>query len=293
MRSVCGLRGSIAATGKILAAVSFAALASGCGLSNSGGLWDDPQATGSVARAPAPVAADPIITGTNRPYNPYHSQAPQGRIVHVQPGDTAYSIAKRNRTTVQALAIANNLRAPYTISAGQRLVIPGPRADYTATGSVSPVRQPAPAARPVIRPAQVVTVRAGDTLYSIGRRYGVHVKDLARFNRIAPPYHIKLGQRIQIPSLQAAPQRAQAPRRPAPQVHPRRAPVPQAVASAPGRAASSPNRDYIYYFHKVKPGETLPAIAQQYRIETSTLATFNQLPAHAQLRSGQVIRVPM
>ena len=44
---------------------------------------------------------------------------------------------------------------------------------------------------------------------------------------------------------------------------------------------------------RVKSGETLQGIAQQYRVEPSTLSAFNQLPMHARLRPGQVIRVPM
>ena len=281
---------------KFLTVASFAALLSGCGLSNSNALWDE-QPTGSVTPPPSyQPAADPIITGTNQPYTPYSQTqrvASAGRAVVVRPGDTAYSIAKRNGTTVQALASANNLRPPYNIGVGQRLFVPGARADYTRTGSIRPNRQPAPSYQAPMRPAQVVVVQPGDTLYSIGRRYGVHVSNLARLNRIPPPYNIRLGQRIQIPARAgAAPQRAQAPRL-TPQAQPQRARPPQVTAAAPGRAATSPNKDYIYYFHKVKSGETLQGIAQQYRVEPSTLSTFNQLPLHARLRPGQVIRVPM
>lgn len=124
-------------------------------------------------------------------------------------------------------------------------------------------------------------------MYSIGRRYGVHVNGLSRFNRIPPPYNIRLGQRIRIPDRALAPRQAAAPR--AQPVRTATAPA----ASLPGRAANTPNKDYIYYFHKVKYGETLPAIAQQYRVEASTLASFNQLSPNAQLRMGQVIKVPM
>jgi lipoprotein NlpD len=40
------------------------------------------------------------------------------------------------------------------------------------------------------------TVRAGDTLYSIGRRFGIHYKTLARNNHIRYPYTIYKGQKI-------------------------------------------------------------------------------------------------
>lgn len=42
----------------------------------------------------------------------------------VSPGDTLYSIARRNTITVQSVASANRLRAPYSLSVGQQLLLP-------------------------------------------------------------------------------------------------------------------------------------------------------------------------
>jgi len=44
------------------------------------------------------------------------------------------------------------------------------------------------------------TVRKGDTLYNLGRRFGVNYKTLARRNHIRYPYTIYIGQRIYIRS---------------------------------------------------------------------------------------------
>jgi len=44
--------------------------------------------------------------------------------------------------------------------------------------------------------ASTYKVRAKDTLYSIGRRFGIHYKTLARKNHIRYPYTIYIGQRI-------------------------------------------------------------------------------------------------
>lgn len=48
----------------------------------------------------------------------------------------------------------------------------------------------------------VVVVEKGDTLYSIARRYGVPLKDLIEANRLSPPYALKIGQSLKIPSAQ-------------------------------------------------------------------------------------------
>ncbi|WP_045234060.1 LysM peptidoglycan-binding domain-containing protein, partial [Deinococcus pimensis] len=73
----------------------------------------------------------------------------------VQPGDTAYSIARRSGLTVDALLSLNGLGAP-TLSVGQVLIV-------EAEAKAAP---PAPAA-----PA-TYTVVAGDSLYAVARRLG-------------------------------------------------------------------------------------------------------------------------
>lgn len=61
--------------------------------------------------------------------------------------------------------------------------------------------------QPVSRTAPVVSqknttyiVRTGDTLYSIGKRFGVDYHQIASRNRLRPPYHIFIGQQLYISS---------------------------------------------------------------------------------------------
>ncbi len=53
--------------------------------------------------------------------------------------------------------------------------------------------QPAPKAN-----QNVHTVKAGETLYSIAFRYGLDYRELARFNRLAPPYVLDIGEKVQL-----------------------------------------------------------------------------------------------
>ncbi len=263
----------IGATGESLSkALGFACILSltaavgGCSMSNlDDRSWEDPL--------PPARATDGITTGSAaRPQ-------PAGRLIYVRPGDTAYSLARANAITVPQLAAANNLPPPYALSVGQRLTIPTARTDHIRTGSVAPPRHAAP--RPQTSTV-LVTVQPGDTLYSISKRYGTTVPEVARLNHLQPPYALRLGQRLTVPGHIGPPRTD--------------AGAPPRIAAAPQprpAASTSRNRDYIYYFHKVKPGETLPGIAQQYRVEVATLAAFNQLQQSARLRTGQVIRVPM
>ncbi len=270
MHRVRGVGGLISKTVGFASVLTVAIAASGCSMSGSRpALWDEP----------APATTGGIITGSS--VNPPRTVGHPHQIF-VQPGDTAYSIAKNNGISVAQLGAANNLWAPYPLNIGQRLTIPSARVDYTRTGSIAPAR-PAPTR---YQPTTLlVTVAPGDTLYSISKRYGTNVQELGRLNRIPPPYALRLGQRITVPG-RAVPAQA----------IPRQTVQPVRTAAAPIQrpaTGKSNNGDYIYYFHKVKPGETLPGIAQQYRIGVATLATFNQLQQSARLRTGQVIRVPM
>lgn len=75
-----------------------------------------------------------------------------------------------------------------------------------------PVRVARPAAASVAQ-ADDYLVRPGDTLSAIAARYGVAMRDVAAANGIAPPYLIRVGQRLDIPR----PERRAATVRPAPQ----------------------------------------------------------------------------
>ena len=55
---------------------------------------------------------------------PTPTPAPAPQVYVVKKGDTVYKIAKRYRTTMQALILANNLRNPNLIYPGQILLIP-------------------------------------------------------------------------------------------------------------------------------------------------------------------------
>ncbi len=106
----------------------------------------------------------------------------------VQPGDTLFRIAQRFGVTLAALLRANpQIADPNRIFPGQVINIPG-------TGTPPP-------------PAAVTyTVRPGDTMYLIARRFDVDLGALIRANpQIADPRQIQPGQVINIPADPPAP----------------------------------------------------------------------------------------
>ena len=119
-----------------------------------------------------------IPSGSGAGNEPAPSAPATGGTYTVQRGDTLSRIALRHGVTVWALAQTNGISVYQTIYVGQRLAIPG--------GST-----PAPST-PAL--GDTYTVRPGDTLSQIARRFGTTVSALARLNGIANPSAIYPGQ---------------------------------------------------------------------------------------------------
>lgn len=94
----------------------------------------------------------------------------------VRRGDTLWALSRRFGTSVDILAELNHIQDPDLIYTGQTLQIPGEAPGY-----------------------RTYTVKAGDTLWGISRRYGVTVGQIAALNGIQNPDLIYPGQVFQIP----------------------------------------------------------------------------------------------
>lgn len=55
--------------------------------------------------------------------------------------------------------------------------------------------------KPVRAPVREITVVAGDTLYSLSRKYSVPVNDLAVMNKIGAPFALSVGQKLRVPDI--------------------------------------------------------------------------------------------
>jgi len=110
-------------------------------------------------------------------------------VVHVvRYGEQLTGIADRYGTTIAAIVAANHLPSANLIFAGQRLSVPT-RVSTAATGS---------GASSVVRTAPY-TIRAGETLTAIARRYHTTVSRLASLNQLVDASRIFAGQVIQVP----------------------------------------------------------------------------------------------
>ena len=140
----------------------------------------NPPALGSGLDKPAEkiaapaVAVSPVILPATPPV-PREKMNVPNRMADsyiVQQGDTIYAIGRHYVLPVPVLEYANRLKAPYSLSKGQKLVIPHPK---------------------------LYTVMAGDTLYSIGRQFGTDIQTIIRMNQMNPPYSVAVGTVIALP----------------------------------------------------------------------------------------------
>ncbi len=127
----------------------------------------------------------------------YKKPAMHGKI-RVEQGMTLYSIARANGLTVAQLASANNIAAPYTVSAGRILRIPGvKRAMLPKPRILVQDEEISPA------PAGSHIVESGETLYSLGRKYGMSPFAIADLNDLSRDGALSVGQSLHIPGGKA------------------------------------------------------------------------------------------
>lgn len=124
--------------------------------------------------------------------------------ITVAAGDTLFSLAQMYGTTTDELIRINNLVAPYTLIVGQKLNVPV-ATQAAAVQTISVPAQPTTTTRVEL---QEITVAAGDTLYSLSRKYFVPVNDLAVMNNLSAPFTLSVGQKLRVPNLSTAPVRS-------------------------------------------------------------------------------------
>ena len=114
-------------------------------------------------------------------------------------GDSLYSIARNNHTTVDALKKINSIKSEKNLKLGQMLTIP--RASQKMEPSVRIVKTK------VIEPKKIKTeknsvthiVKKGDSLYIIAKNNDTTVEVLKNLNKIKSEKNLKLGQVLKIP----------------------------------------------------------------------------------------------
>lgn len=187
-----------------------------------------------TATAPAPLPPAPNAAPAPLPAP---APAPAESDYVIVKGDTLAKIAKANGVTVKAIEEANPNVQPTRLRVGQKLVLPA--GAPSTTGSTA-AAETASGVASTTGGDETYTVKSGDTLTRIARRYGVTVKAIEAENNLTTT-QIKVGKKLNIPAkAEAAPAPVNAPPAettapPAPQPEP--VPAPSSPAPAPASPA--------------------------------------------------------
>ena len=141
------------------------------------------------SRQPRMVEPFTVPETTNAAASPEKSQPtkPAGAQYVVKPGETLFSISRKNQLSMDAL-VAANPGISNGVKAGQVLLIP------------QPLSQPEQAIESPQQADSIIThtVKAGETLYRISRNYAVSIDEMKRLNP-GLTTTIKPGQQIVLP----------------------------------------------------------------------------------------------
>jgi membrane-bound lytic murein transglycosylase D len=111
----------------------------------------------------------------------------------VEPGDTLWSLSRHYGISVSSIERQNPGLAGRYLRPGETIVIP-------AVGEVSPIeRQPVTLSRPF---NSTHIVAEGDTLWSLSRRYGVGIEELATANAMELGGTLSIGRTLRVPIIE-------------------------------------------------------------------------------------------
>ena len=188
----------------------------------------------------------------------------------VKKGESLWSIALECNLSINQIIAANNLANSELISIGQQIEIPSIK---NTTPETNVVTQPVIDKKndnmnnnnslPENTEPTIYTVKAGDSLWNISRKYGVSVAVIADINNLGDKDLLSLGQKIEIPAIGG------------------------------GVPNSNQKQEPTIITYTVAKGDNLWSISQRYDVKMSSIISINNLKEISQLSIGQKLKLPI
>ncbi len=173
-------------------------------------------------------------------------------------GDSVASVAKRFNTTPAVIREMNDLpTGPLTL--GTDLRVPSSSAALPSKVLLAAARVDG-RDRQSRRP-HVHIVHRGDTMYSIARRTGMNVQQLAMLNNLRPGDPLRAGQRLRVSS--------------------------SGTRAGSGNASAGPRR----VTYTVRHGDTLAAIARLFQVSVNQIMAWNGIAPRSGISPGQKLTI--
>ena len=183
----------------------------------------------------------------------------------VTQGQTLFSISKMYDTTVEAI-VKNNPESAKKLSIGQILRIPKQKADNNGTDE-----------QDVVRDGKLYhTIRSKETLFSLGKRYGVTPDEICAANPGLSINNFPAGKKIVIPGQKVESQTAGTKKEPA-------------YKFVPVKEEKTPE---VATTHKVKRRETIEKICNNYGVSVEDFLKVNPELAGKEVKRKMVVNIP-
>src|SRR5665648_231042 len=188
----------------------------------------------------------------------------------VKKGESLWSIAKECNLSLNLILTTNNLTNPELIAIGQQIEIPSIK---NTTPETNVITQPVIDKKndnmnsnnslPENTEPTIYTVKAGDSLWNISRKYDVSVAVIADINNFGDKDLLSLGQKIEIPAIGG------------------------------GVPNSNQKQEPTIITYTVAKGDNLWSISQRYDVKMNTIISTNNLREISQLSIGQKLKLPI
>lgn len=192
----------------------------------------------------------------------------------VKPGEGLIALASRYGMSVEALAELNDTDPQRSLMVGEKIRVPrgAPEADDPPAAK-TPERKPARSAEPT---TVSYTIRRGESLQAIARRYGLSSTELASLNGIPASASVRAGDTLNVPQAQNDDSDSKA--------------AASTSRRSPAAARDTDQEKKGNYI--VKKGDTLRSVAARHGITHWELAKLNGVASTASLTAGDRLLLP-
>jgi membrane-bound lytic murein transglycosylase D len=172
----------------------------------------------------------------------------------IKSGDTLLALSKRYGVRTSDIQRLNHIRNPRALQIGTNLIVPL-NPDYNGRRPLAELKDDYKRSK-----RSYYTVRSGDSLWKISRKFGVSEKQLRVWNRLGWSNVIRPGQRMVVSSKAT-----------------------RSVVVSKKVVNKGPERKVVY---RVRTGDTLWGIGRQFSVETAQIRAWNNLSENHVLRPG-------
>ena len=198
-------------------------------------------------------------------------QNPVREVVYeVKAGDSLWSISRKFSVSVEEIAKFNNIKIEKTLQIGDKLRIP--QKEESKTSAITTNSQPKAKS---LAGTGVYEIKEGDSLWTIGRKFGVSPEEIAKANGISLNKTLKIGEKLIIPKagMKIAKEEKKTVK----------------VSSTPRTPSASRKGGIIY---QVRAGDSLWTIGKRFGVSPEKIASANGISLNKTLKIGDKLVIP-